>query len=419
MSPFEVAVVLVAWQGMLSLWAGWRHLTYVRAERARAVSRFTPPAAVIVPCRGLDDGLRDNLRVLIEQDYPSFQLVCVVDSQDDPAYQEICRIRDETGAQYVHVVEAGSAQGRGQKVHNLLAGLDYVERRLMAAHGIEVYVFADSDGRVGSGWLRALVAALEEKGVGAATGYRWYRAGGNFWTMLRSLWNASIVTAFGPHRRNFAWGGATAIRRATAEAIRLREVWHGVLSDDYALTEAVKASGYWIKFVPECLVVSSGTCCFGDLLEFTNRQITITRVYAPRLWGIVLGTNLLFSFVFLSSLGLLLSRVLTGGSVTWPIVALAMIYLPGVAKGIIREQAVKLMRPELAGELRRFRWAYWLLHPLVSFLYVVNGCASAAHREITWRGIRYRVVSPTTIQVIGSSVSDGTTAARSTTSGTR
>lgn len=403
---------------MLSLWAGWQHLRYVRAEHARTVSGFTPPAAVIVPCRGLDDGFQDNLRALIEQDYPGFQLVCVVESRDDPTYQEVCRIRDETGVPYVHVVEAGSAQGRGQKVHNLLAGLDYVERRLMAAHGIEVYVFADSDGRVGSGWLRALVTALEEKGVGATTGYRWYRAEGNFWTLLRSLWNASIVTAFGPHRRNFAWGGATAIRRATAEAIRLRDAWHDVLSDDYALTGAVRTSGYGIKFVPDCLVVSSGTCSFGDLLEFTNRQITITRIYAPRLWLIVSGTNLLFSLVFLSSVGLLLNRVVTGGSVTWPIVALAMIYLPGVAKGIIRERAVELMRPELEGELRRFRWAYWLLHPLVSFLYVVNAVASALRREITWRGIRYRVVSPTTIQVIGSSVSD-TTATRSTRSGTR
>ncbi|HXF06777.1 MAG TPA: glycosyl transferase, partial [Blastocatellia bacterium] len=84
-----------------------------------------PPAAVIVPCRGLDEGFRENLRSLIEQDYPAYQLICVVDSRADPAYGEIGRVVSETGALHVHVVEAGRARGRGQKVHNLLAGLDY------------------------------------------------------------------------------------------------------------------------------------------------------------------------------------------------------------------------------------------------------------------------------------------------------
>lgn len=403
MTLFEAGVLLVAWQGIVSLWAGWKHLKYVRTWQKTASPRITPPAAVILPCRGPDDGFRDNLRALVEQDYPNFQLICVVDSLADPAYGEIRRVVGETGASHVHVVEAGGATGRGQKVHNLLAGLDYVERHLVSTYAVEVYVFADSDGQVNADWLRNLIGALDEGGVGATTGFRWYRVGESFWSLLRSLWNASIVTAFGPHRRNFAWGGSTAIRRTTAEAIRLRDAWQGAVSDDYALTEALRASGYWIKFVPSCLVVSSGGCSFRELIEFTNRQITITKVYAPKLWRMVCLTNLLFTVVFLSAIGLLLDRVARGGNLTWPMLALALIYLPGVAKGIVRVWAVGLMRPELADELQRFRWAYWLFHPLVSLLYVVNGFASAISREITWRGIRYRLVSPMVTEVIGPS----------------
>ncbi|HXF06461.1 MAG TPA: glycosyltransferase family 2 protein, partial [Blastocatellia bacterium] len=275
------------------------------------------------------------------------------------------------------------------------------EHHLVGGHGIEVYVFADSDGRVSREWLRRLIEGLDEEGVGATTGFRWYRVGESFWSLLRSLWNALSLTAFGPHRRNFAWGGSRAIRRRVAEAIGLREAWQGAVSDDYTLTEAVRASGYWIKFVPSCLVVSSGTCSFRELIEFTNRQIAITRVYAPRLWWMVLLTHLLFTVVFLSGVWGVVERVVRGGSLSWPLMAVALIYLPGVIKGVIRERAVGLMRPELVEELRRFRWAYWLLHPLVSLLYVVNGVASAVRREITWRGIRYRLVSRRRTEVIG------------------
>lgn len=401
MTLFDLGVLLVAWQGILSLWAGWQHLKYVRSQRTPASAQIAPPVAVILPCRGLDHRFQENLRALLEQEYPNFHLICIVESHADPAYREICRGVAQIGASNVHIVEAGRAEARGQKVHNLLVGLDYVERQLAVTHPIEVYVFVDSDAYVSPRWLRSLVAALEEEGVGATTGFRWYRPGGNFWTLLRSVWNGSILTVFGPHRRNFAWGGSTAIRRATADAIRLRDAWQGVVSDDYTLTEAVKKAGYYIKFVPASLVVHAGTCSFRELIEFTNRQITITKVYAPTVWRLVCLTNLLFTIVFLSAIGFLLGRVVTGGNLTWPILALALIYLPGVAKGILRVRAVGLMRPEVADEVHRFRWAYWLLHPLVSLLYVINGLVSAFRREITWRGIRYRLVSPRTTWVIG------------------
>ncbi len=400
---FLIAVVVVTLQGILSLFSGWRHWRYVRALKGTPIPPIRWPVAVILPCRGVDNDFRDNLRALIAQDYPDFQLVCVVESRSDPASEQICRVVGETGAQHVHRVEAGRAERRGQKVHNLLAGLDYVERELAPSRPVEVYVFADSDGRVGRHWLRFLVASLDEQGVGATTGYRWYRAGENFWTLLRSLWNASILTALGPHRGNFAWGGATAIRRETAVAVRLREAWQGALSDDYALTHAVKATGRWIKFVPAGVVLSSGGCSFRELMEFTTRQITITKVYAPRLWFIVGVTNLLFTAVFLWTVGMLLGGILTQGDVIGPAIAAGLIYLPGVAKGMIRVRAVGQIFPDLKDELHRYRWAYWLLHPLVSLLYTINMVASAFRREITWRGIRYRLLSRTTTLVMGSS----------------
>ena len=49
---------------------------------------------MIAPCRGLDKGLRENLLALIEQDYPDYEVIFVVDDKNDaavPIIEEISR----------------------------------------------------------------------------------------------------------------------------------------------------------------------------------------------------------------------------------------------------------------------------------------------------------------------------------------
>jgi hypothetical protein len=54
---------------------------------------------------------------------------------------------------------------------------------------------------------------LNERGVGAATGFRWYvPMQGGLAAWLLSAWNASILSTLG-ERSGLAWGGATAIQR--------------------------------------------------------------------------------------------------------------------------------------------------------------------------------------------------------------
>src|SRR5262249_6631219 len=139
---------------------------------------------------------------------------------------------------------------------------------------IEVLAFADSDVCLKRGWLRALVAPLSDRAVGATTGYRWFiPTSGGLVSLLRSALNGSIATTLGGHRNNFAWGGSMAILRSTFERIKVREYWRGTVSDDFALTGAVKAAGLFVKFVPACLVPSFGDCSLKELFEFTTRQI--------------------------------------------------------------------------------------------------------------------------------------------------
>ena len=388
---FALVLILL---GIISLRGGFYYLAYFRRELARSIPTYTPPASVIVPCRGLDQGLRENMLALFQQDYPSYEIIFVSDREDDPALAVVEDVRRQvsgTGYPSTSTVVAGQARESGQKVHNLIAAI--TESRPSS----EVLVFVDTDARPARGWLRSLVAPLADETVGAATGYRWFvPLRGGLASRLRSVWNASIASALGGNReKNFCWGGSTAIRRRTFHSLRMIERWRGVLSDDFALTRALQAARLPVHFVPACLTASLEDCTFRELLEFSTRQMKITRVYAPHLWKAVLVSGLLFVPTFFGGLLIVGARALLGLTYAWGLVLLAVIYILGVWKAWLRWRAVKLVLGETGELLQRDALAQLFLWPLATPVFLYNAIAASLSRRITWRGITYELRSAT------------------------
>ena len=258
---FYLFAALVVLQSLVSLRGGVRWLALFRRELGAKRPLYMPRSSVFVPCRGVDQGLRENLAALFSQHYPAYELVFVSDRPEDPALAVAEALARESGGEGASMprhrfVVAGRAAESGQKVHNLRAAV------AAADPSSEVLVFVDTDARPRTDWLRALVAPLEDARVGAATGYRWFLpVRGGLPSHLRSVWNASIASALGPEdRRNFCWGGSTAIRRETFERLRISERWRGAASDDYALTRALQGAGLPVRFVPACLTASLEDC---------------------------------------------------------------------------------------------------------------------------------------------------------------
>ncbi|MEZ5424905.1 MAG: glycosyltransferase [Pyrinomonadaceae bacterium] len=401
------AAVLV-FLGYKSLRGGIDYLRFFRSELAAPVSGFSPPASVIAPCRGLDQDLRENLAALFRQNYPRYEIIFVVDEVGDEAAEVIGELigkQNEREAERrpgkgflktpdifpsvaARLVVAGKARGEGQKVHNLRRAVGEVRS------DSEVLVFVDSDARPGPDWLRSLVAPLEDGETGCATGYRWFvPERGGFASHLRAVWNASIASALGSNeRKNFCWGGSTAIRTDLFAELEMAEKWRGTLSDDFALTRALHSAGRPIRFVPGCLTASVEDCTFGELLEFTNRQMKITRVYAPHLWKASLIGSLIFTGTFWAGVALLF---FISGPAFWITGALLLIVLAlGVGKAHLRLKAVKMILRDHQKELNRsFPWqiSLWVLTPA---LYFFNCFSALLSNEILWRGIRYKLESP-------------------------
>jgi cellulose synthase/poly-beta-1,6-N-acetylglucosamine synthase-like glycosyltransferase len=390
---FSILGSLLIIQSFLALIAAMRFTRYALRQRPARQTRYQPKAVVIVPCRGVDDGFEENIHAILAQDYRDYEVVFVTESENDPAYGVLARLLKQRRRLIppTWMVVAGEARNRGQKVHNLLAALDTlnsIDRR------VETLVFADSDMRPARNWLAELVAPLGDQQVGATTGYRWYLPStdgrNRFASTLLSIWNASALALLG-ERSGFAWGGSMAIRREYFDEIGVKERWRGALSDDYVLTAAVHEQGQRIKFAPQCLVASRAEVTAKDLLEFTTRQMRITRVYSPRVWRLACASHGLFNLTFWGGALWLIVSSLTGTPSRWLAVSLAGVFLFGAITGAMR--ALVAARLLAVGHGRKW-WAYLSLGPIVSLIYLYNIIASARNTRIVWRGISYDLISP-------------------------
>lgn len=378
MYVYYFLAALACWFGLQSLLNGIRFAAYVRRETSRALPDFHPFVSVIAPTRGLEPGFEENVRPLVEQDYAAYEVLFVFDDPADPAIEIVKQFHAKT-------VISGPANGTGQKVHNLIAAVNEIDPKC------EVIVFVDTDARPDRDWLRKLVAPLSDENLGASSGYRWFIPDkGGLASRLRGVWNASIASALGRDtQKNFCWGGSTAIRCATFEQLNVAERWAGTVSDDFTITRVLKEAKLPIHFTPNCLVPSVGDCDFRELLEFTTRQIKITRVYASHLWvPLMLGSGL-FTVVFFGGIVL----ALVSGSV-FVLGILVTLFLLGAGKSFIRWRAVGVPLAEYRSKLNRDLWAHLFWWPFASLLYFYNCIAAGFSRRIRWRGITYELKSP-------------------------
>ncbi len=350
-----------------------RKLRWVRETLARGqgTTRLWPPATVIVPVKGPEEGLARNLAALSALDYPDFELLVAV--------REPCDLPDGTAPGRARIVVAGAGpEDTGEKIHNLLAAF----RSARAAS--EILAFADSDVRVNRGWLQALVQALEKPDAAAATGYRWHtpdRAG--FWPLLRSVWDGVVIGMFQPEAAAFAWGGSMAIRRAEFDRLGIAGHWRGAVSDDYVLTAVVQAAGKKIAFAPGALSADGSSIPGRVFLAWVRRQLILTRVHRPKLWAVSLAAHVLYC----SSMVVCLVEAARG---YYPaLIPLAAQLAIGMWKGHNRNRLAELALEGGSPPVRRFGWVHTWWTPLATWIWLYALLVSAGSRRISWRGKVY------------------------------
>lgn len=406
-----------------------RMVKYVHKELQKAPGSYLPKVSIILPCKGLDPGFSLNIQKLLAQDYtnqatglPNFEIIFAVGSKEDPAYPALVEQCKKISNVRTEVVIAEKNAHRAHKVNSQCAALEKISA------DSEVLVFVDSDMMARQDFLRYLVAQLNDPEIGATTGYRFYIPFKGDWpSLIRSLWNRVTAWELANPASAFAWGGAMATRRDIFERARVRESWERSADDDLALTTAIKKLGLRIHFVPQCLVASHGDATLPEIVEWTNRQLILTKVYYPQLWmrgivrAIVLTVWLVAFLIAACSAAYthdteMVKAVIAGMSLL--VVELTFLFqAQGLWSKLLR---ANMTQQQLAADVKekcelyaniheqqslqqaynRSLWRFTAVLPLAHLVLPWMTLYSLITNRITWRGITYELRSPTETVII-------------------
>ena len=326
---YLLAIVQIA-AGLYLLYHGFQWLVYVRRRLKTDPGFFAPRTAVICPCRGMEPGLEPNLVSLCEFNHQNYEVFFVLASESDAAYSIVKRVAASSRIKAT-VIIAGKPQNCSEKVNNLRTAVEQLPPEF------EVLVFTDSDGRPGKSWLHHMVAPLTDSRIGATTAMRWFVPNrSDLSTALLAAWNASVVTMLGDHQKNFCWGGGTAIRRKLFEEIGMMDVWQYSFSDDYSLTSGCgknRARHRLPSRMPGRVLCNTD---LSGLLEFTNRQVIITRVYRHQMWAMAFATHFLYCSTAVLGLYITLSLALSSRPSLQVMFLLVLPFLLAAIRGAVR-----------------------------------------------------------------------------------
>ena len=391
---FNLLAFLQILIGIYLIWQGIQWLGYVRRRLHMDPGFYAPRVALLCPCKGMEPGLERNLLALTEFERQNYEIFFILAAGSDAARSAVERIAASSKVK-ARVVIAGSPSNSSEKVNNLRVAVEQLPPEF------EVLVFTDSDGRPGKSWLHHLVAPLGDVRIGATPTMRWLIPNrSNLPSALLAAWNAPVVTMLSEKGKNFCWGGGTAIRRSIFEQSGVMDEWRNSVSDDYSLTRALERNNRSIVFVPECLTPSYVETDFEGLLEFTNRQVLITRVYAEKVWAAAAVTHLLYCMTLLLGVILILSNFFEQRP-SFHIATLT--FLPALLSSIrsaIRLIGVTEALPAGRSQITVQAWIYVLLTVLVPFLYAVNFVNSLVTRKIRWRGMAYELIGPGQTRIV-------------------
>lgn len=244
MSPLEAfalghAAMLAAFY-LLALLAGLAR--FGRREKPGEVL----PMTVIRPLKGLDEGLEDNLRALVDADAAGvLEHLFAVESADDPAFA-VAGLVAALAPGRARVVVTGPSGERMGKAHNMIEALKHATKELV--------VFSDSDARADRAALvetsRAFAAGADA--VSGVPDASMARGAGDVLVCLcfNHYFDPLAIVAHAAGVGTFFSGTWMALRRDTLERLGGLERFSNQAADDFSLADALRRAGARVALLP-------------------------------------------------------------------------------------------------------------------------------------------------------------------------
>jgi len=202
------------------------------AARSRGVS-FMPPISILKPLKGTDPGMYESFRSHCLLNYPQYEILFGVSEAKDPALELVERLKIEFPEKEIRVVLCERDLGANTKVSNLA--------QMLPEARYEHLLVNDSDIRVETGYLKSVIAPLEDEMTGLVTCLYRGKASATLGSRLEALgigtdFAAGVLTArYLENGIRFGMGSTLAFRRSDLQSIGGFEALLDYLADDYQL----------------------------------------------------------------------------------------------------------------------------------------------------------------------------------------
>jgi ceramide glucosyltransferase len=351
--------------------SGWLILRYRSTESSKKPAPV--PVSIVMPLCGSEPGLYQRLLALCDQDYPGkVEIVCGTLNPKDPVLDIVEQVKAARPDANIACYADPKTHGHSLKVSNLTNIMRHVHH--------DTLVMIDSDIEVAPDYLSQVIAELQQPGVGAVTCLYHGVDSGTPWSRLSAMsatihFMPNVVGGLALGLARPCFGPTIAMSRDMLHRIGGITAFADHLFDDYAIGEAVRATGY---------SVSVASFAVGHVFqERTARALLASQL---RQACTIKGIDPVGHF---------------GSIITHPFaLALIALALGGGGEAIALAVAALACRAGLWWCMqRRFgaRANDYLLLPVRELLAFATYVASFFVATVTWRGQRYRLSDHTLI----------------------
>jgi len=253
----------------------------VRRFRMRpdARAREFPAVTILKPLKGADAGLESDLASFCDQEYPCpVQVLFGVCDPRDAAVPIVERLIAARPGRDLALHVTAAIPGANPKIANL-AGL-------LAHARHDIVLLSDSDIRVAPDYLARVVAALSEPGVGAVTCMYRGDARSGLWSTLGAMaidyhFVPGVLIGLALRLARPCFGSTIALRRETLLRIGGFDAFRHALADDYAIGDAVRATGARVVLPPLVVAHACTEQRFAELWSHELRWARTLRAASP------------------------------------------------------------------------------------------------------------------------------------------
>jgi ceramide glucosyltransferase len=359
-----------------ALIAAWAVRGFRYAAPVAPIAHY-PAVTILKPLHGMEPNLYANLAGFCVQDYPSpVQIVLGVADPADPAIGVVRKLIADFPDRDLTLTINSRRHGANHKVSNLINIADEARHNVL--------VVSDSDIVVDRGYLKSVVASLQQPGVGLVTCLYRGAATRGWWPRFAAaaidyhfLPGVLVGLKFGLATPCF--GPTMALRKETLKSIGGFESVADLLADDYVLGALVRRTGLTVA-IPSMTVAH--VCAERSAREFFRHELRWARTIR--------------SVDPLGYAGLLVTHAL-------PLALLGVLF-GGVTPASMVVVAALACRFALQFELDRafdLRDDVFWMGPLRDILSFGVYVASYFGRSVEWRGHRYGVRADNTLAYYG------------------